>query len=360
MREEKRGYISQSDIPRVSLKQALRIPRVFSDNFANRATKPLRVAEVLETSPTSTLFRELTGAAIAYGLTEGGYNAELISITTLGRRAVAPTSEGDDTRALREAGLRPRIIRAFLEHYNNASLPANPQIAKNLLEEMGVPRNALERSYGLILETARELGFLREIKGRLHVDIDSEELLPKTGIDPVAETQGEPVEHELDVLPNVASLPRPVEPALRIEQSIGIRVFITHGKNTAMVNQLKELLTFGKFEPIVSVEREGVSKPVPEKVMDDMRSCFAAIIHVGTDTELLDDKGDRHRFLNPNVLIEIGAAMALYPKRFILLVEDGVTLPSNLQGLYEVRYSGEKLDYDATMKLLKAFNEFRK
>jgi len=51
--------------------------------------------------------------------------------------------------------------------------------------------------------------------------------------------------------------------------------------------------------------------------------------------------------LNPNVLIEIGAALALYGKRFILLVEEGTDLPSNLQGLYQARYSGGKLDYDA-------------
>ena len=63
--------------------------------------------------------------------------------------------------------------------------------------------------------------------------------------------------------------------------------------------------------------------------------------------------------LNANVLIEIGAAMALFGRKFILLVEKGVTLPSNLQGLYEVRFEGSKLDYEATMKLLKAFNDFK-
>jgi hypothetical protein len=72
-----------------------------------------------------------------------------------------------------------------------------------------------------------------------------------------------------------------------------------------------------------------------------------------------NSEGKEHRTLNQNVLIEIGAAMALYGRSFILLVEKDVTLPSNLQGLYEVRYSGTKLDYDATMKLLKAFNDFR-
>jgi predicted nucleotide-binding protein len=94
--------------------------------------------------------------------------------------------------------------------------------------------------------------------------------------------------------------------------------------------------------------------------MDDMRSCAAAIIHVGTEMKLLDDGGKEHRSLNENVLIEIGAAMALYKRNFILLVERGLTLPSNLQGLNEVRYDGDRLDYEATMKLLKAFNDFRK
>jgi predicted nucleotide-binding protein len=39
-------------------------------------------------------------------------------------------------------------------------------------------------------------------------------------------------------------------------------------------------------------------------------------------------------------------------------VEKGVELPSNLQGLYQVRYEGEDLGGDATIKLLKAFNDF--
>ena len=36
----------------------------------------------------------------------------------------------------------------------------------------------------------------------------------------------------------------------------------------------------------------------------------------------------------------------------------GVTLPSNLQGLYRCDYEGNRLEYDATMKLLKTFSQF--
>jgi predicted nucleotide-binding protein len=137
------------------------------------------------------------------------------------------------------------------------------------------------------------------------------------------------------------------------------RVFITHGKNTSFVEPIKKILEFGHMEPIVSVEKQSVSKPVPDKVMDDMRSCSAAIIHVEDERRLLDPKGKEHVVINPNVVMEIGAAMALYGRRFILLVKDGIVLPSNLQGLYEVRYDGDVLDGNATMRLLGAIDDIK-
>ena len=89
-----------------------------------------------------------------------------------------------------------------------------------------------------------------------------------------------------------------------------------------------------------------------------MRGCKTAVIHVGADRTLYDKEREKVEQINENVLIEIGAALALYGRNFILLVEEGVKLPSNLQGLYECRYSGEKLDGEATMKLLEAFYDF--
>lgn len=159
---------------------------------------------------------------------------------------------------------------------------------------------------------------------------------------------------ELDQAPTEeASLAAEESPSTEIN-----RVFITHGKNKKILDQVKQLVTFGKFEPIVSQERESAAKPVPDKVLDDMRSCQAAVIHVGAEGVLFDSEGKEHTQINGNVLIEIGAAMALYGRNFILLVEDGVQLPSNLQGLYECRYEGDELNVPATMKLLKAFSEF--
>ena len=138
------------------------------------------------------------------------------------------------------------------------------------------------------------------------------------------------------------------------------RVFITHGKNKGFSDLIKQLLGFGELEPVVATEKQTVSQPVPQKVMEDMRSCGAAIIHVEGERKLIDADTNEHVVLNENVLIEIGAAMALYGDRFILVVKEGVKLPSNLQGLFEVRYSGDTLGGADTIKVLQAITDMKK
>jgi hypothetical protein len=358
--------ISQADVPAYSLDQALRVAQTIADNYGKNPTKPLRVAEGMNLSPSSSGFRMLCGASIAYGLTEGGYNSDLISLTPLARRIVAPTLEGDDFAARREATLRPRILRDFLTRYNESKLPPE-NIAVNVLQELRVPSDRAKNVYSLIVDSARSVGFLREVKNQTYVDLDSTSVQAPGGAseggsddphhDNRANSGAATPGHAAPAPPSLAAADLAAAVAAPLKKTN--RVFITHGKNQEIVSQLKELLTFGGFTPVVAIENESVSKPVPEKVLDDMRSCQAALIHVGAEQRLLDDGGKEHRMLNQNVLIEIGAAMALYGRKFILLVEKGATLPSNLQGLYEVRHEGGKLDYDATMKLLKAFNDFR-
>jgi hypothetical protein len=60
-----------------------------------------------------------------------------------------------------------------------------------------------------------------------------------------------------------------------------------------------------------------------------------------------------------NVLIKIGAAKALHGRRFILGVYYDVNLSSNLQGLFEVRYKGDTLRANATIKLLESMREMK-
>ena len=83
-----------------------------------------------------------------------------------------------------------------------------------------------------------------------------------------------------------------------------------------------------------------------------MRGCDTAIIHVTAGTAPAD--ANRQPRIGDDVLFEIGAAMALYGREFVLLVEDAVALPPYLRGLRECRYSGDTSNMPATMWLLRA------
>ena len=357
--EKSRPYTSQQDVPGCSLESALRIPRAIGENYGYKPASPIQVAQAMEIQPTSGHFRRLTGAAIAYGLTSGGYNADTIGIEPLGMRIVRPTIEGDDVIAKREALLRPRVIREFLQKYDGAAIPKE-DIGRNVLMGMGVPMERAREVLMLIIESAEAVGFLVTMKDKKHVDLSNTHV-------PARSPNERPEATEEAKLTEVATQ-NPAAPAVPANNAITAptsldgrakRVFITHGKNRNFVEPIKGLLSYGELEPVVATESQTASLPVPLKVMGHMRSCGAAIIHVEGERKLLDPETNESVGLNENVLIEIGAAMALYGDRFILLVKNGVRLPSNLQGLYEVRYAGDNLDANDTVKLLGAIKDMK-
>lgn len=359
----KRTYLKQQDVPSASLDEALRLPQAVLDHYAGKPTAPLYVAKALNVDPKGSQLKVLSGAAIAFGLIEGGAQAAYISVTDLARRILRPKEENADVAAKREAVLKPRIFGEFLKNYDGHPFPRR-DIAANVLEGMGVPREKTAEVLERIEASARSVGFLEDIKDKVYVSLQG----TASGSNVATDEHEETTDSESGVLAPVPpqSL-QPVAPnskgtalaAAIVDDQRRRRVFITHGKNRELVEPVKKLLEYGELEPVVSVERQSVSKPVPEKVMDDMRGCGAAIIHVDADRTIVDRESNEHALLNPNVLIEIGAAMAFYGRRFILLVREGVKLPSNLQGLYEVRYSGEILDANATIKLLEAIKDIK-
>lgn len=371
---EKRTYLKQSDVPGASLEEALRIPQAILDHYAGKPTAPLYVAKALNVDPKGSQLKLLSGASIAFGLIDGGAQASSISVTELAKRVLRPKAEGADVTARREAVLMPRVFGEFLRNYDGHPFPRQ-DIAMNVLEDLGVPRDKAPEVFERIDSSARMVGFIEEIKGKAYVSLsgngdtqsgllkveptnafeDSAAPLPLSN-EPAAATAQAATQ---PVAPPILSI-RPTSLATAIaEDERRRKVFITHGKSRELVDPIKRLLEFGELIPVVSVERQSVSKPVPEKVMDDMRACGAAIIHVDADKTVIDQSGAEHVLLNPNVLIEIGAAMAFYGRRFILLVRDGVKLPSNLQGLYEVRYASETLDAHATIRLLEAIKDIK-
>jgi predicted nucleotide-binding protein len=362
--QDKRSYFKQADFPQTNLQQAQKIASALVDNFAGKEGSPPDVALAIDISPTSSAWPALAGSSIAYGLTEGGVNADSIKLTQLGRRLVAPEEEGADIVARREAILKPRISREFFERYRRAKFP-NDVIAGNVLSSLGIPQDRTKSAIEILKTNGRYAGIIRETPTGPFINLESPGIPAPTAtpelLEHDEEARGEdriPDQGSASLHVSSQAAPSRVDsqPAFDPKNN---RVFISHGKQKTIALQIKELLSFGNFDPVVSVDREATAIPVPEKVFEDMRSCGAGVIHVGAEGKYLDKDGNEHTKINDNVLIEIGAAMALYGKKVILLVERGVNLPSNLQGLYRCDFEGERLDYDATMKLLKTFSQFR-
>ena len=158
------------------------------------------------------------------------------------------------------------------------------------------------------------------------------------------------------VAPNTPSQePSPVTPG--VKNMADVRVFISHGSNMDLVDQVQTMLGIADIQSEVAVKEETSAIPVPEKIFGAMRRCSAGMIVVSVD-ETRKDKDGKYT-INENVLIEIGAAFVLYDKRVVLLWDKRLSVPSNLQGLYRCEFEGNELSWSAGMKLMKAIRGFK-
>lgn len=169
--KKRQTRLPQSKCPVVSIEDILIIPRAIKDNFAGQPTPPLLLAEACKISPTSSNWRTLTGAAIAYGVTDGGYNSKKISLTPLGERIVAPLKEGDDSIALKEAVMTPSILSEFYNQFDNNKLP-KADIAYNILTSKGVPKDKVEATWDILKNNAKKAQILKIIGGNEYIFIN--------------------------------------------------------------------------------------------------------------------------------------------------------------------------------------------
>lgn len=133
-----------------------------------------------------------------------------------------------------------------------------------------------------------------------------------------------------------------------------LRVFISHGTNMDLVEQVGTMLELADVPFEIAVNEETTAIPVPQKVLASMRRCNAGVVIVS-----VDDEDAQSPAVNENVLIEIGAAFVLYDQRVVLVWDKRLAVPSNLQGLYRCEFEGAELGWGSGVKLMKAIRSFR-
>jgi predicted nucleotide-binding protein with TIR-like domain len=339
--KKRRTYVKQTDVPSQSVDDALRVARALADEYGKQPTRPIDVAKAMGLTPSAGPFKTITGASIAYGFTEGGYNAENIALTELGRRAIAPTEEGDDLRAKREGFLRPRVINEFMTKYNGSKVPSE-KIAENVLESMGVAEAHTKRTLKVILEGAEKLGLLTDFSGKPWVNLDATLQQPAD-----TEAEEEPREGEdgpdndasedtFDPPPQVDGEPEPKK-----RPNV---LFVGHGKNKKPLSQLTGLLDKLKIPYRVAQSEPNKGRPIPVKVRETMEQCGAGILIFSADEELFDKDGEPVWKNSENVGHELGAAAVMYDDRIIIFKEEAVSLASNYESIGYIEFEKNKLD----------------
>lgn len=338
----RRQRVSQSEVPRLLLRDALRVPEALAENFAKVPTRPFDLAVALGVRPTSGGFRTLCGAALGYGLTTGGPNSQAIGLTELGRRIVSPLSEGDDEAAKREAVLTPGVVRRFLERFDGSPLPPG-NIAHNLLESMDVPRTATARVYGIIRENADDVGFIKSIGEKEYVDLgpmqDRSNAAPESptrASDDSTSSAPATAQEPAGVAPDTPSK-APLAPSVRTE-----RVFVSGGTKPDLAAQIAALLEFGGREAVAKADLKAPDTSHLLALVDEMRDCSSGVFFLSalaTSEALLP--GSRN--LPESALFELGAAVALFGPRCVLVAEAGAQIPPWLSDLPRVTSSGGDL-----------------
>jgi predicted nucleotide-binding protein len=343
----KQAKISQGDLPAVNLATARRVAEGLYDQFAGKSAAPHDLALALDISPTSSAWRVLTGAAVAYGLTQGAYNAQSISLTELGRRITAPTEEGDDHRALGEAALKPRVLREFFLKYDRAKFPRD-DIAKNVLTSFGVPKDRVDRALEIVKDNGRLIGAIRDTKTGPFValstggaasppaapEADTEDRDPNVGIVSGPAVDG----HSAAAPPSNDGQPK--------------QIFVAHGKNHKPLEDLKKILDQFKIPYKVAVDEPNVGRPISGKVAQLMRECSAGIFIFTGDEKFQDATGNEIYRPSENVVYELGAASVLWENKIIILKQKDVTFPSDYKDLGYIEFEENGLAVHA-LDLLK-------
>ena len=331
---------SGTSFPRFPLKQLLKVPEVIEKYNAGRPYDRLDLAAAMNYSPNSSTFRLLLTSTRRQGLTEGGYQADKITLTSLASSIVAPTEAGQRERALKEALLFPDLFRKVVEHYNKKAVPPEPMFKNTLRKAFHVAAKDVDLCYQVLMANFQELGLLQEIKGTPYLQIDRFAL---PGQPPEPSGQEQPLREDavrptgLDDLEGRTQGP-PSKPK---------QVFIAHGKNKRPLEQLKAILTQFKVPYRIAIDEPHKGRPINDKVAEIMKECTSGIFIFTADEEMMDSAGDKVLRPSENVVFELGAGMLQYGDKIVLLREEGVSFGSDFTAYGHITFEKDRLDAKA-------------
>lgn len=130
--------------PRLSLKKAMELPKAVYNIGQGEPVRRLRVFDSMGKAPNSGPSRTLVIASGVYGLTIGGYQADYLELTGLGKTLVSSDSQIRKHEIIYSILFGNEIFSNFIEYWKNKAVPTDD-----------IAEDWLVRNYNLISQDAK-------------------------------------------------------------------------------------------------------------------------------------------------------------------------------------------------------------
>ncbi len=170
--QKERKARESSAYPKRSLIDALQLATALKEHNAGNPYDRLDLAKAVNRSPGSSEFRMLITSSGQFGLTEGGYVAKTISLTSLGRSIVYPQSADERSQGLKTALFNIPFFKKFFEDYDKNKLPSIEYLEGTLNRTYGIPVTDSKNCYSLIVKNGEELGVIYEQSGSKWINLN--------------------------------------------------------------------------------------------------------------------------------------------------------------------------------------------
>lgn len=132
--------------PKISLEDALRIPKAIEDTNAGKPWRSEDLAKAVGFNQSvDWRYLDLLRASNLYGLTTGSGANSQISLATIGEDVVAPSSPTQRQDALLKAFRNVEDFQKVESHYAGKKVPEGEFFLNTLVRDFGVPRDRVEK-----------------------------------------------------------------------------------------------------------------------------------------------------------------------------------------------------------------------
>ena len=299
-----------------ALEEALTISGAIYNDNAARPYERIRLAQALGTTPSSSGFTQKLNSASMYGLTEGGYRDDAISLTPLGESVHAADDEEARRLAVREAALKPGLFRRFYELLDGKRLPEDSNAADILRRDLDVDPELTSECLEIAKQNGVTAGLLVEIRGSHYVSLGETRSQPVS-----ADEEAAPVNGHVRAEAVPVDEPERRDPAPETPSGEARPIFIGHAGSPDVADFLAGILASFDVPHRVVESDYDAARPVSGRVSDQLRGCCGAVLVFAapTDPQWVGRRDEKRR---DKLMYQLGAASVLHGDRVLTLQED--------------------------------------